>query len=267
MYESSIEEITRESRKKVFEANQAKLESDLKHRNTEHDTVRRIASYRNHEAEAISHLRLESQASANSIARAEHYEELYANEQEMNCELKDEIKRQNVKLRRSLTQGTTTDGRGPDEMLVEELRNQAKIAQIRVQDLDHEVHECLQENMLLKERLTEVADVGASSFSNAEVRTLRSELESERKMKLASGVQQYERSCMFMGEIQDRDEKIGIKNSEIIDMKRHLDELRKSLKDSEHLCLGSALIHFPIQQASPTMISHQDWSSTNWRMR
>ena len=76
LYESSIDEITRESRKKVFEANQAKLESDLKHRNTEHDTVRRIASYRNQEAEAISHLRLKSQASANSIARAEHYEEL-----------------------------------------------------------------------------------------------------------------------------------------------------------------------------------------------
>ena len=36
----------------------------------------------------------------------------------MNCELKDEIKLQNTKLRRSLTQGTTTDGRGPDEMLV-----------------------------------------------------------------------------------------------------------------------------------------------------
>ena len=114
------------------------MESDLKHRNTEHDTVRRIASYRNQEAEAISHPRLESQASANSIARAEHYEELYTNEQEMNCELKDEIKLQNTKLRRSLTQGPTTDGRGPDEMLVEDLRNPAKIAQIRVQDLDHE---------------------------------------------------------------------------------------------------------------------------------
>ena len=120
--------------------------------------------------------------------------------------------------------------------------------------------------MLLKERLAEVADVGASSLTNAEVRTLRSELESERKMKLASGVQQYERSCMFMGEIQDRDEKIGIKNSEIVDMKRHLDELRKSLKILKYLYLGSALIHFPIRQASPTMISHQDWSSTNWRM-
>ena len=162
----------------MFEANQAKLESDLKHRNTEHDTVKRIASYRNQEAEAISHLRLESQASANSIARAEHYEELYANEQKMNCELKDEIKLQNTKLRRSLTQGSRqTDGRGPEEMLVEDLRNQAKIAQIRVQDLDHEVHECLQENLLLKERLAEVADVGTSSLTNAEVRTLRSELE------------------------------------------------------------------------------------------
>ena len=43
-------------------------------------------------------------------------------------------------------------------------------------------------------------------------------------MVLASGVQQYERSCIFMGEIQDRDEKIGIKNSEIMDMKRQVDE-------------------------------------------
>ena len=151
----------------------------------------------------------------------------------MNCELKDEIRLQNAKLRRSLTQGTTTVGRGSDEMLVEDLRNQAKIAQIKVQDLDHEVHEYLQENMLLKEKLAEVADVRASSFSNAEVQALKSELENERKMKLASGVQQYERSCMFMGEIQDRDEKIGIKNSEVIDMKRHIDELRRSLKDSE----------------------------------
>ena len=118
-------------------------------------------------------------------------------------------------------------------MLVEDLRSQAKIAQIRVQDLDHEVHEYLQENMLLKEKLAEVADVRTSSFSNAEVQALKSELDNERKMKLASGVQQYERSCVFMGEIQDRDEKIGIKNSEIIDMKRHIDDLRKSLKDSE----------------------------------
>ena len=126
-------EITRESRKKVFEANQAKLESDLKHRNTEHDTVRRIASYRNHEAEAISHLRLESQASANSIARAEHYEELYANEQEMNCELKDEIKKQNVKLRRSWLRVLRPTAVALMRCLLKTYETKPKIAQIRVQ--------------------------------------------------------------------------------------------------------------------------------------
>ena len=162
LYENSMEEITRESRKKVFEANQAKIESEMRHRTTEHDTVRRITSYRNMEAEAISHMRLESQASSGAILKAEHYEELYANEQRMNCELKDEIKIQNEKLRKSLTQGPSTIGRGPNEAIMEDLRNQAKIAQIRVQDLDHEVHEYLQENMLLREKLSEVAGVGTS---------------------------------------------------------------------------------------------------------
>ena len=233
LYENSMEEITRESRKKVFEANQARIESEMRHRATEHDTVKRITSYRNMEAEAISHMRLESQASSNAILKAEHYEELYTNEQRMSCELKDEIKFQNEKLRKSLTQGPTTIGRGPSETIVEDLRNQAKIAQIRVQDLGHEVHEYLQENILLKEKLSEAADVRTSSFSNAEVQLLKSELDSERKSKLASGAQHYERSCAFMGEIQDRDEKLGIKNTEIIDMKRHIDELRRDLKSSE----------------------------------
>jgi hypothetical protein len=55
-----MEQITREYRKKVNEANQAKLESDPRHRTTEHDTVKRFASYRNTEAEAIAQLRFES---------------------------------------------------------------------------------------------------------------------------------------------------------------------------------------------------------------
>ena len=187
LYENSMEEITRESRKKVFEANQAKIESEMRHRTTEHDTVRRITSYRNMEAEAISHMRLESQASSGAILKAEHYEELYANEQKMNCELKDEIRIQNEKLRKSLTQGPSTIGRGPSEAIVEDLRNQAKIAQIRVQDLDHEVHEYLQENMLLREKLSEVAGVGTSFLPNAEVQSLKHELDAERRSKLASG--------------------------------------------------------------------------------
>ena len=81
--------------------------------------------------------------------------------------------------------------------------------------------------------MSEAADVRTSSFSNAEVQLLKSELDSERKSKLANGAQHYERSCAFMGEIQDRDEKLGIKNTEIIDMKRHIDELRRDLKSSE----------------------------------
>ena len=82
-------------------------------------------------------------------------------------------------------------------------------------------------------------------------------------MKLASGVQQYERSCMFMGEIQDRDEKIGIKNSEIVGMKRHLDELRISLKDSEtsrtriHLLSGLILFGRHSQLRSRIKTSHR----------
>ena len=47
LYENNMEQITREYRKKINEANNAKLESDLRHRNTEHDTVKRFANYRN----------------------------------------------------------------------------------------------------------------------------------------------------------------------------------------------------------------------------
>ena len=233
LYEGSLEEITRDSRKKVFEANQAKLESDLRHKNTEQDTMKRFALYRNTEAEAIANLRLESQASSNAIAKVEHYEELYVNEQRMNCELKDEIKSQEIRLRKSLTQGPPTIGRGSNQAIIEELQNQVKIAQIKNQDLDYEVHECLQENVTLKEELAEVSKHGPTAHFGADVTMLRSELDSERKMKLASGVQHYERSCEYMGELKDRDDNISLKNSEILDMKRNIDELRKNLKESE----------------------------------
>ena len=200
LYEGSLEEVTRESRKKVFEANQAKLESDLRHKNTEHDTMKRFASYRNTEAEAIANLRLESQASLNAIAKAEHYEELYVIEQKMSCELKGEIKIQENRLRKSLTQGPPTIGRGSSQAVIEDLQNQVKIAHIRNQDLDIEVHECLRENVLMKEELAEVSKLGSTTHFDTDVNLLRSELDNERKLKLANGVQHYERSCEFMGE-------------------------------------------------------------------
>ena len=91
LYENNMEQITREYRKKINEANHAKLESDLRHRNTEHDTVKRFANYRNTEAEAIAHLRLESSLSSNARDKMEHYEMLYDNERALTNELKTEI--------------------------------------------------------------------------------------------------------------------------------------------------------------------------------
>lgn len=85
----------------------------------------------------------------------------------------------------------------------------------------------------LKEESTEVPKLGPPAHFGSEVAVLRSELESERKLKLASGAQQYERSCEYMGELRDRDENLKLKNSEIQAMKRNIDDLRRSLKDAE----------------------------------
>ena len=52
LYKNSMEQITRDYRQKVHEANQAKIESDLRHRTTEHDTMKRFEAYRNVESEA-----------------------------------------------------------------------------------------------------------------------------------------------------------------------------------------------------------------------
>ena len=106
LYENNMEQITKEYRKKVNEANQAKLESDLRHRTTEHDTVKRFAAYRNTEAEAIAQLRFESSINSNTRDKMEHYEMLYQNERALTSELKAEIKDQETKLRRSLQDDT-----------------------------------------------------------------------------------------------------------------------------------------------------------------
>ena len=77
LYEHGMEQIARDYRKKVHEANQAKIESDLRHGNTEHDTMKRFEAYRNAESEAIARLRLESNLSMSANSRMEHYEKLY----------------------------------------------------------------------------------------------------------------------------------------------------------------------------------------------
>ena len=121
--------------KKINEANNAKLESDLRHRNTEHDAVKRFANYRNTEAEAIAHLRFESSVSSNAREKMEHYEMLYDNERALTNELKTEIEDRNVKLRRSLQEGPMAIGHGSNLHAIQYLETEVKVAQVRAQDL------------------------------------------------------------------------------------------------------------------------------------
>ena len=233
LYENSMEQITRDYRKKVHEANQAKIESDLRHRNTEHDTMKRFEAYRNVESEAIARLRLESNLSMSANSRMEHYEKLYENEHALNDELRAEVKDRETKLRRSLREDPAANGQGPNRVAIEHLESQIKIAQIRTQDLVEELGECMSANIRRKDEVAEAPKLGPTAHFGSEVATLRSELESERKLKLASGAQHYERSCDYMGELRDRDEKLKLKDSEIQNMKRNVDDLRRSLKDAE----------------------------------
>ena len=230
LYESNMEQITREYRKKINEANHAKLESDLRHRNSEHDTVKRFANYRNTEAEAIAHLRFESSLSSNARDKMEHYEMLYDNERALTNELKTEIEDRNVKLRRSLQENPMAIGHGSNHSAIQHLETEVKVAQVRAQDLSEEVDECMCVNLRLKDELAD-----ASTLFGSEVAILRTELESERKFKLAIGAQQYERSCEYLGGLRDRDEKLMLKDSEIAKLRKSLIDAETAIKNQESL--------------------------------
>ena len=233
LYENNMEQITREYRKKINEANNAKLESDLRHRNTEHDTVN--ANYRNTEAEAIAHLRFESSISSNAREKMEHYEMLYDNERALTNELKTEIEDRNVKLRRSLQEGPMAIGHGPNLSAIQHLETEVKVAQVRAQDLSEEMDECMYMNIRLKDELAEASRQGSSTPFGSEVAILRTELESERKYKLATGAQQYERSCEYLGELRDRDEKLMVKDAEISKLRKGLIDAEIAIKSQESL--------------------------------
>ena len=235
LYENNMEQITREYRKKINEANNAKLESDLRHRNTEHDTVKRFTNYRNTEAEAIAHLRFESSVSSNAREKMEHYEMLYDNERALTNELKTEIEDRNVKLRRSLQEGLMAIGHGSNQHAIQHLETEVKVAQVRAQDLSEEMDECMYTNIRLKDELAEVSRQGSSTPFGSEVAILRTELESERKYKLATGAQQYERSCEYLGELRDRDEKLMAKDAEISRLRKSLIDAEIAIKSQESL--------------------------------
>ena len=246
LYESNMEQITREYRKKVNEANQAKLESDLRHRTTEHDTVKRFASYRNNEAEAIAQLRFESSISASVRDKMEHYEMLYENERAMTNELKTEVKDRETKLRRSIQENLMAIGHGSNYAAIQHLETEVKVAQVRAQDLTEEVDECMCVNIRLRDELTDASKQGPSAHFGSEVAIVKSELESERKLKLANGAQQYERSCEYLGELRERDEKLKLKESEIMVLRNSLKEAETIIKyqeDSNMLPYSAGIPH------------------------
>lgn len=105
MYEENVRQLVKESRRKVHEANQARLESDHRLRNAEFEIVRRTDMNRNAENEAIARLRMESLMSSNIEMQLEHYEVQYNDEKLENAELRTHSSEQDAKLRAIMTEG------------------------------------------------------------------------------------------------------------------------------------------------------------------
>ena len=90
-------------------------------------------------------------------------------------------------------------------------------------------------NIRLKDELADASRQGSSTPLGSEVAILRTELESERKYKLATGAQQYERSCEYLGELRDRDEKLMVKDTEISKLRKSLIDAEIAIKSQESL--------------------------------
>eukprot|EP00435_Cladocopium_sp_Y103_P057074 s2333_g19.t1 len=122
--------------------------------------------------------------------------------------------------------------------MVEYLESKAEIAQIRAQDLVSEVGEYMERNIQLKDEMREIPRFGSDSQVSVEVKALKNALEVEKKEKLALSAQQYEKSCEFLGELQDKESMLKLKDAEINDMRRETANLRLYL--SEHTSASSA---------------------------
>ena len=126
-------------------------------------------------------------------------------------------------------------GHGSNHSAIQHLETEVKVAQVRAQDLSEEVDECMCVNIRLKDELAEASKQGSSTLFGSEVAILRTELESERKFKLATGAQQYERSCEYPGELREKDEKLMLKDSEIAKLRKSLMDAETAIKNQESL--------------------------------
>eukprot|EP00435_Cladocopium_sp_Y103_P013926 s811_g3.t1 len=136
LYEMSMEQITKESRRKVHEANQAKAESDLRLKNTEHDVMKRVEAIKNAETEVIAKLRMESSINVSTRARMEQYESMYENERTLTEELKAELKIKDSQLRKAIQDDPSVSDRiAPNDVRVVTLENEVQAAHLEMSTL------------------------------------------------------------------------------------------------------------------------------------
>ena len=156
LYESNMDQVIKDSRRKVHEANQAKIESDLRIRNAEHEVTKRLEAKKHLKTEAIARLRLESSIGSSNRVRLEHYENLYESERPMANELRMELKNKDTILRKSSMQFSTAIGQSSAQLMIENVENQVEIEALRAQDLTSEVTEYMEQNIHLKDRVAKV---------------------------------------------------------------------------------------------------------------
>ena len=168
--------VVKESRRKVHEANQARLESDHRLRNAEFEIVRRTDMNRNAENEAIARLRMESLQSSNHEMQLEHYETLYDSERMESVELRNHLAEQDTKLQAIIAEGFTASS-STHNAVIGNLENKVMIAEIRAQDMSTEMSELFVENNRLKSQLDLPRPSGG-------VDKLRDELAAEKNNKL-----------------------------------------------------------------------------------
>ena len=140
-----------------------------------------------------------------------------------------------MRPKRSLQGNPVAIGHGSNLQAIQHFETEAKVAQVSAQDLSEEMDECMRVNLRLKDELADASKQGSTTLFGSEVAVLRTELETERKLKLATGAQQYERSCEYLGELRDKDEKLMMKESEVAKLRKSLIDAEMSIKNQESL--------------------------------
>ena len=139
----------------------------------------------------------------------------------MASELRMELKNKDTILRKSITHG-----QGPARAMIENLESQVEIEELRAQDLTSEMTEYMEQNVHLRDQLAKAGKQGSSIHFSAEVEVLKSELESERKYKLMVSAQQYDRANEWVGELNDKDQQLKLKQDRLNTIEQEVYDLK-----------------------------------------